>query len=298
MTHDPVKTMEDAEGPVFGPGRFIGRSGLAQNLVRRCRRGQSIVLFGGPKLGKTSMLLHVQWFLQMHQSSAGLQPVYLDLRDPALRTEVVAGRSVDSSRILLLDHCDSLVNGTYGEEIRGVLEQGGGASATIWAGGRSWHEAVQAAGGAAALRRAPLAVLFPGEARQFVPAHLSGEQAEEFLALCGTHPYVLKVVAAGLQDCGSSVQAAVRAAVPRLRPFFAACRDAMRSEGEQVLMRYLAEVAKPVNPREAEAVLGRPSIKASADLLCAIGVISRWNLNEGAMLHAPCQLFNEWYLSI
>jgi hypothetical protein len=31
--------------------------------------------------------------------------------------------------------------------------------------------------------------------------------------------------------------------------------------------------------------------------LCCLGLISRWNLKDGAMLHANCQLFNGWYLT-
>jgi hypothetical protein len=31
--------------------------------------------------------------------------------------------------------------------------------------------------------------------------------------------------------------------------------------------------------------------------LCCLGLISRWNLNEGAMLHAHCRIFNDWYLT-
>jgi hypothetical protein len=26
-------------------------------------------------------------------------------------------------------------------------------------------------------------------------------------------------------------------------------------------------------------------------------LISRWNLNEGAMLQANCRIFNDWYLA-
>ena len=48
-----------------------------------------------------------------------------------------------------------------------------------------------------------------------------------------------------------------------------------------------------MNPRDAAHALGQDSIKATADVLCFLGLISRWNLADGAVLHANCRLFND-----
>ena len=67
--------------------------------------------------------------------------------------------------------------------------------------------------------------------------------------------------------------------------------------GERKLFRWLAKKDKPVNPKEAAKAVKAGSVKQTADTLCYLGLISRWNLEEGAMLNAPCKLFNEWYLA-
>jgi hypothetical protein len=84
---------------------------------------------------------------------------------------------------------------------------------------------------------------------------------------------------------------AISAAAEHLIPFFQACRQALR-----LILTYLIPQARPINPRQAAAAVGLPTIKSHADALCCLGLISRWNLNEGVMLHANCPVFNEWYL--
>ncbi len=71
------------ETPAFGATQFTGRTRLAQNLLSRCLRRQSILLSGGPKLGKTSMLLHLKWLVDQDREASSATPaaVYLDLAD-------------------------------------------------------------------------------------------------------------------------------------------------------------------------------------------------------------------------
>ncbi len=83
----------------------------------------------------------------------------------------------------------------------------------------------------------------------------------------------------------------------RLIPFFRACRAQLKQVSEQALLRYLVKEARPIAPQDAARATGLPTIKYTADALCCIGLISRWNLRDGAMLHANCQLFNDWYLT-
>src|SRR5216117_1708689 len=63
-----------SEKPIFGSTEFIGRTRLAQNLFSRCLRGQSILLYGGPKLGKTSMLLHLKWLVDRDREASTATP--------------------------------------------------------------------------------------------------------------------------------------------------------------------------------------------------------------------------------
>ena len=87
----------------------------------------------------------------------------------------------------------------------------------------------------------------------------------------------------------------IQAVQARLAPFFLGCLQAVREPIERALLDYLIVQTRPVNPREAAHALGLPTVKPAADTLCYLGLISRWNLNEGAMLHTSCRLFNDWY---
>ncbi len=49
--------------------------------------------------------------------------------------------------------------------------------------------------------------------------------------------------------------------------------------------------------KDAGNVLNVSSVKQPADVLCYLGLISRWNLAEGAKLDARCTLFNDWCLA-
>ena len=59
-----------AAAPVFLPEAFLGREGLVRNMLWRLKRGESLSLCGGPKLGKTSLLLHLAWHLHHDSSSS------------------------------------------------------------------------------------------------------------------------------------------------------------------------------------------------------------------------------------
>lgn len=95
-------------------------------------------------------------------------------------------------------------------------------------------------------------------------------------------------------------KAGVKAVLPvtgeKLRPFFEACAQAVGPD-ERRLLRWLIKKGKPVNPKEAARALKVPSIKTPANTLCSLGLDSRWNLEDGAKLHASCRLFNDWLLA-
>src|SRR5438445_8114629 len=111
------------EKPVFGSTEFIGRTRLAHNLLRRCLRRQSILLYGGPKLGKTSMLLHLKWLVDRDRevSSATPASLYLDLSDAVTRTQLLGDPWPSSASITLLDNCDHLLKENRIDQLPGFI---------------------------------------------------------------------------------------------------------------------------------------------------------------------------------
>jgi hypothetical protein len=145
---------------------------------------------------------------------------------------------------------------------------------------------------------APLAVLLASEARALVGPALQPAQVDAALQYGGTHPYVLKTLRTHFlaAEPRGGTRTVMRAASRMLAPFFEACAEAVEP-GERKLLRWLVRKGKPANPKKAAKALKVPSVKAAADALCYLGLISRWNLEDGAKLHANCQLFNDWYLA-
>jgi hypothetical protein len=286
------------ETPVFGSTEFIGRTRLAHNLLSRCLRRQSILLYGGPKLGKTSMLRHLKWLVDRDPEVSSPTPVarYLDLSDAVMRKQLFVGPSPSPAPISLLDNCDHLLKEDRIDQLQEVINSASFAHATVWAGGRSWHNFVQDHRWSADVRHAPLAVLLEGEAGELVKARLTAKQTIAVLAAGGTHPYVLKVLAHYMLSLSGDPISAISTAAEYLVPFFQACREALRLGAEEALLTYLIQQARPINPRVAAVAMGLTTIKSHADALCCLGLISRWNLNEGAMLQANCPVFNDWYL--
>lgn len=299
---DPSLRAADSDAPVYGPVRFIGRAGLVKNFAMRCSSWQSVLLYGGPKLGKTSLLLQLRWVLERQQTPSWTQPPvqYLDLADPDLRRRFLVGEW-DRVQTLLLDNCDALVE--EGERLiekrARDMQRGAASQAVVWAGGRSWYEYAKAAKAEWNLQPAPLAVLLPSEAQALVGPALTQAQAEVVLQQGGTHPYVLKVLRAQFQSAEpkTSVKSVLRAAAEKLAPFFESCAQAV-GPAEGRLLRWLVKKGKPVNPKDAAKALKVSSVKQTADTLCYLGLVSRWNLDDGAKLDANCRLFNDWYLAM
>ena len=127
------------ETPVFAT-QFTCRTGLAQNLFSRCLRRQSILLYGGPKLGKTSVLLHLKWLVNQDGGGSFVRPsaLYLDMKDEAARTQLLLGRWTNPAPILLLDNCDHLLKGNCIDTLRKFLNTDSLEQGIVWAGERSW----------------------------------------------------------------------------------------------------------------------------------------------------------------
>jgi len=291
----------DPDAPVFGPVRFIGRAGLVRNLAGRCSAWQSVLLYGGPKLGKTSLLLQLRWVLERQQTPSWAHPAvhYLDLLDEDIRRKFLLGEW-EQTQVLLLDNCHALIaeGDRLAERMTQQSPRGESAQAVVWAGDRRWYEYARSAKAVMPLQLAPLAVLLTGEARSLVGPALPPAQVDAALEYGGTHPYVLKVLRAQFLAAGprARFKTVMRVAAEHLAPFYEACAEAMEP-GEHRLFRWLARRGAPANPREAAKGLKVGSVKQTADCLCYLGLISRWNLEDGAKLHASCRLFNEWYLA-
>jgi hypothetical protein len=258
-----------------------------------------VLLYGGPKLGKTSLLLHLKWLLEQQgvSSSDRLAVQYGDCVEAEVRERFLAG-DLQRSSILLLDNCDHLLQHglSKGKPLALGKGNGGPSQTMVWAGGRDWREFIRSERSGLKLAPVPLAILLNGEARSLVKPELTTDQVDAILSHGGTHPYVLKMLRARMIADPTADPAPIVGAVQvRLAPFFLACLEAVREPVERTLLDYLIQHRGPINPRQAAQALGLPTVKPAADTLCYLGLISRWNLNEGAMLHASCRLFNDWY---
>lgn len=286
--------MSDPEAPVFGLPDFVGRGGMVKNLLLRCRKRQSIQVFSGPKLGKTSLLLHVKWTLEQEGGSA----CYMDLAQDAAREDLLAGRW-ERTDALLLDNCETLLDNRVFLARRRIPRTGNGHApeAIVWSGSRPWREFVRSGGLGQRPLPMPLAILLDREARELVRPGLTTRQASTVLAHGGTHPYVLKLFHSRVtaSESNEDPQTVIPDVQSRLAPFFESCMGAVENPTEHALLDYLVGERRPVNPREAARALALPTVKPAADVLCYLGLISRWIRDEEATIFANCELFNDWY---
>ena len=237
------------------------------------------------------MLLHLKWLVDQNHNASSATPtaLYLDLREAEARKQIQFRRWPNPTPILLLDNCDCLLNDNGVGRLREFTKNKTLAQAIVWAGARAWHDMVLEQVETANLQPAPLAVLLPSEAEELLKPYLAPNQITSALAAGGTHPYVLKAIAHALKSLSGDPGKAIQTVAERLTPLFQACRAGLRKPDEQTLLHYLVKEARPINPQEAAKTVGLPTIKPSADVLCALGLISRWNLNEGAVLQANCR---------
>jgi hypothetical protein len=288
----------DTAAPVFRPGEFKGREGLVRNVLWRLERGESLSLVGGPKLGKTSFLLHLAWQLNHDHvvpapKTSGPSAVYFDVADEA-DCQRFQSRSQKAHTIVLLDNCDSLVEGkTLSLSEVDRFRRG----PTVFAGARAWRELVRESGLTHKLKSIPLAVFLEKEAQQLFCPDLSMEQQACILSYAGTHPFILKVLQAELLRGGPHVrpEEVVKDVKNSLSSFFQCCANQLRGPLEHQVLAFLIEADKPVNPREVARAFELATIKLVADTLCSLGLVGRWIREEEATLSANSRLFNEWY---
>jgi hypothetical protein len=295
--NDPFPSSNPA-APVFRPGEFKGREGLVRNMLRWLERGESLNIVGGPKLGKTSLLLHLAWQLNHDHAvpspkTPGPSAMYIDVSNEA-DCQRFRSRSQKADSIVLLDNCDSLVEGkplslSEIDQFR--------RGPTVFAGARAWREVVREGGLTHKLKSIPLAVFLEKEAQQILCPDLSPEQQACVLSYAGTHPFILKVLQDELLRGGPHVRPdqVVKDVKNSLSSYFQCCANQLRGPLEHQVLTYVIEADKPVNPREVARAFELATIKLVADTLCSLGLVGRWIREEEATLSANSRLFNEWY---
>ena len=259
---------------------FIGRQGLVRNLRGRIARGESLAVIGGPKLGKTSLVRTALEGLSDHTV------IEVDCgTDPSPRLDVVPGS------IVVLDNLDDVA----GPAIEPLLARGSaaGAAGLVVTGGRRLRTLLGHSGTLAAVkfRLYPLSVLLDGETRRLIGRNTSPHLA----AWTGNHPYLTKLL---LHYKDHRVDDAVAAGRCQWEPFVQRLAAEIGEGPERRLLCYLIKRGKPVNPTKAQSDTGIRDIKAVADTLTYLGVISRWIRNEEATLFAGCRLLNNYITRI
>lgn len=249
---------------------FIGRQGLVNNLRWRLAQGESLAVIGGPKLGKTSLVRTALQGLTDHRT------VEVDLADPHPEVDLAPGA------IVVLDNLDALPDSVADSWLARV-------SATkpfglVATGGRGLRARLGESRIIAdvTFRVVPLSVLLDGETLRLIGSHGNAGLA----AWSGNHPYLTKL----LLHYGNH---AIEDGREQWEPFVQRLMAEIPPGPELRALRYLIERGKPVNPAEAQADTGIDDIKAVADTLVYLGVISRWIRDEEATLFAGCRLLND-----
>ncbi len=265
-------------------------------MLGRLERRESLSIVGGPKLGKTSLLLHLAWQLNqagLSAKSTGPSALYVDVNNEA-DCQRYRSRPQNAHAIVLLDNCDSLIEGSILALSDIKFLQG---IPTVFAGARAWREFVREGGLPHKLKSIPLAVFLEKEAQQILCPDLSPEQQACVITYAGTHPFLIKVLQSALLREGPHVrpEQIVKDVKSSLSSFFQCCANQLRGPLEHQVLTYLIEADKPVNPREVARAFGLATIKLVADTLCSLGLVGRWIREEEATLSANSRLFNEWY---
>jgi len=262
---------------------FIGRQGLVRNLRRRIERGESLAVIGGPKLGKTSLVRTAL------QGLTDYTVFEIDIgADPSPRIEVVPGS------IVVLDNLDSVANSTI-ESLLARVSAAKPASIVV-TGGRRLRTMLDRSRTLAGVpfRVFPLSVLLDGETRRLIGRDTSAALA----AWTGNHPYLTKLLLHYMDWGGDekhrTLERAVAAGRGQWEPFVQRLAAESGEGPERRLLCYLIERGKPVNPTLAQSDTGIRDMKAVADTLAYLGVISRWTRNEEATLFAGCRLLNDF----
>lgn len=263
---------------------YLGRKGVVRNLRDHLLEGKSAIVWGGPKIGKTTFLEQMDEAL-----SPGIIPVRIDLAKEGTSDPV---QSIPDGRdpvILLLDNCESLLPdpSTCIGRLRGMTAEGRRPlRGIVWAGALPWGEWAMGHRSqfGSAMRYYPLIVLPPREAAVFLKQHLpedipSSEQ-KRILDLTGGHPYLLsRRVEQKEPDCSSF--------------FDDLWKAADRPADHYVLMR-LMEAGSWVFLENLRDDAGGKVPKETLDRLAISGLIVRTLVDGMAAARIVSPLIGEW----
>src|SRR5205809_690266 len=196
--------------------------------------------------------------------------------------------------IVALDNLDSIADSA----IESLLARVSAAkpAGIVVTGGRRLRAMLGRTGTLAGLpfRVFPLSVLLDGETRRLIGRDTSAALA----AWTGNHPYLTKLLLHYMDWGGDekhrTLERAVAAGRWQWEPFVQRPAAASGEGPQRRLLCYLIERGKPVNPTLAQSDTGIRDMKAVADMLVSLGVISRWIRNEEATLFAGCRLLNDF----
>jgi hypothetical protein len=262
---------------------FIGRQGLVRNLRGRIARGESLAVIGGPKLGKTSLVRTALQGLTDHRV------LEIDCgADPSFRIDGVP----DS--IVVLDNFDRVADAAI-ESLLARVSTAKPAGIVV-TGGRRLRIMLGRSGTVAgrSFRLFPLSVLLDRETQRLIGRDTSADLS----AWTGNHPYLIKLLLHYMDGGGDenhrTLEHAVGTGRAQWEPFVQRLAAEIGEGPERRLLCYLIESGKPVNPTLAQSDTGIRNIKAVADTLVYLGILSRWIRNEEATLFAGCRLLNDF----
>ena len=208
--------------------------------------------------------------------------------NPSPRIEVVPGS------IVVLDNSDSVADSAI-ESLLAWVSAAKPAS-IVMTGGRRLRTMLGHSGTLAgrSFRRFPLSVLLDGETRRLIGRDTNSALA----AWTGNHPYLTKLLLHYIDWGGDENHRTLEHAIATGRcqwePFVQRLAAESGEGPERRRLCYLIERGKPVNPTLAQSDTGIRDIKAVADRLACLGVISRWIRNEEATRCAGCRLLNDF----
>lgn len=262
----------------------LGRKRVVQNLLHHLLRGTSAVVVGGPKMGKTTLLL---------QAAAGLtqtvKSVSVDLSSGPPNDPGTFSLDDSGSVILLLDGCEGLLPepAPFVKEIARMLTPSGKNNrAVVWAGGLAWGEWAMAHRSefGRPFRFYPLVLLPPKEAYPVLNDSLLNEATPAKLGRlverAGGHPFLLSR-GVELED-------------GRYASFFSELWEAADRPFERFVLTQLIEAGTWVRLEDLmDAAGGRPPKKV-LDRLTTLGIIDRTLVEGAAAVKIVSPLFCDW----
>lgn len=263
---------------------YLGRKGVVRNLVDHLIEGTSVIVSGGPGMGKTTLLQQTA-----HALADGPGPVTIDLlrEDPGdLGRRIPRGRE---AVVLLLDGCEALLPDPAAS-VRQIIQAskavGKNVRGIVWAGGVEWGEwatahRVELDG---PIRFYPLIVLPPKEARPFLrhhwPKDMSSSELDRLLDLSGGHPYLMaRILGQADMECGS---------------FFSELWKAVDGTTEEAVLIQLIEAGSWVLLEDLKNEAGGRLPKKVLDRLAMLGLINRTLVEGAAAAKAVSPLLIDW----